>query len=65
MWTGLNASFCILTSGIRPMGAREVEAFLTHLAVQGKVAVATQNQAKVPKRLPVVLTQARRDQPAG
>jgi site-specific recombinase XerD len=28
------------------MGAREVEAFLTHLAVQGKVAAATQNQAK-------------------
>jgi integron integrase len=28
------------------MGAREVEAFLTHLAVEGKVAAATQNQAK-------------------
>jgi integron integrase len=28
------------------MGAREVEAFLTHLAVTGKVAAATQNQAK-------------------
>jgi len=28
------------------MGAREVEAFLTHLAVQGRVAAATQNQAK-------------------
>jgi integron integrase len=27
------------------MGAREVEAFLTHLAVAGKVAAATQNQA--------------------
>lgn len=64
------------------MGAREVEAFLTHLAVQGRVAAATQNQAKAallflyrevleqdlpwlqnveqakaPKRLPVVLTQ--------
>jgi len=64
------------------MGAREVEAFLTHLVVQGKVAAATQNQAKAallflyrevleqdlpwlqnveqakaPKRLPVVLTQ--------
>jgi site-specific recombinase XerD len=64
------------------MGAREVEGFLTHLAVQGKVAAATQNQAKAallflyrevleqdlpwlqnveqakaPKRLPVVLTQ--------
>lgn len=29
----------------REMGAREVEAFLTHLAVEGKVAAATQNQA--------------------
>lgn len=63
------------------MGAREVEAFLTHLAVEGRVAAATQNQAKAallflyrevleqdlpwlqnveqakaPKRLPVVLT---------
>jgi hypothetical protein len=27
------------------MGAREVEAFLTHLAVTGRVAAATQNQA--------------------
>jgi integron integrase len=65
------------------MGAREVEAFLTWLAVEGKVAASTQNQAKsallflyrevlgtdlpwlenveqakTPKRLPVVLTQA-------
>ena len=65
------------------MGAGEVEAFLTHLAVEGKVAASTQNQAKsailflyrevlsqqlawldnveqarTPKRLPVVLTQA-------
>ncbi len=64
------------------MGAREVEGFLTHLAVKGKVAAATQNQAKAallflyrevleqdlpwlenveqaktPKRLPVVLTE--------
>lgn len=63
------------------MGAREVEVFLTHLALHGKVAAATQNQAKsallflyrevleqdlpwlqnveqakAPKRLPVVLT---------
>ncbi len=63
------------------MGAAEVEAFLTHLAVEGKVAASTQNQAKaavlflysqvlnqqlpwlenveqakVSKRLPVVLT---------
>ena len=28
------------------MGAQDVEAFLTHLAVAGKVAAATQNQAK-------------------
>jgi len=28
------------------MGAAEVEAFLTHLAVEGKVAASTQNQAK-------------------
>jgi integron integrase len=65
----------------RDMGAREVESFLTHLAVEGNVAAATQNQAlsallflyrevlemdlpwlgdvvraKLPKRLPVVLT---------
>jgi integron integrase len=62
------------------MGAAEVEQFLTHLAVHGKVAASTQNQAKaallflykevlaielpwldnveqakVPKRLPIVL----------
>lgn len=30
----------------RDMGAGEVEAFLTHLAVAGKVAASTQNQAK-------------------
>ena len=65
------------------MGAAEVEAFLTHLAVAGQVAASTQNQAKsallflyrevltvelpwldnveqakAPRRLPVVLTQA-------
>ena len=65
----------------KDMGVRDVEAFLTHLAVKGKVAASTQNQAKsallflyrevleiqlswldnvtqakVPKRLPVVLT---------
>ena len=28
------------------MGAAEVEAFLTHLAVKGKVSASTQNQAK-------------------
>jgi len=67
----------------REMGSAEVEAFLTHLAVEGKVAASTQNQAKsallflykevleselpwldnveqakAPKRLPVVLTRA-------
>ena len=67
----------------RELGAPEIEAFLTHLAVVGKVAASTQNQAKsallflyrevleielpwldnvesakVPKRLPVVLTRA-------
>lgn len=66
----------------KDLGATEVEQFLTHLAVVGKVAASTQNQAKsallflykevlelelpwlddverakVPKRLPVVLTQ--------
>lgn len=65
----------------RDLGAAEVEGFLTHLAVAGKVAASTQNQAKsallflyrevlevelpwlnwveqakAPKRLPVVLT---------
>ncbi len=30
----------------RDMGAAEVEAFLTHLAVHGKVSASTQNQAK-------------------
>lgn len=30
----------------RDMGADEVQAFLTHLAVQGRVAASTQNQAK-------------------
>jgi integron integrase len=65
----------------RELGPREVEAFLTHLAVAGRVAASTQNQAKsallflyrevlqielpwldnveqakTPKRLPVVLT---------
>jgi integron integrase len=65
----------------KDMGAAEIEAFLTYLAVEGNVAASTQNlakssllflyrevleielpwldnvtQAKVPKRLPVVLT---------
>jgi integron integrase len=67
----------------KEMGAAEIEAFLTHLAVEGNVSASTQNlakssllflyrevleiqlpwldniiQAKVPKRLPVVLTVA-------
>jgi integron integrase len=67
----------------KDMGAAEVEAFLTHLAVERNVSASTQNQAKsallylykevlgvelpwldnvtqakVPQRLPVVLTQA-------
>ena len=67
----------------KDMGAAEVEAFLTHLAVQRNVSASTQNQAKsallylykevlgvelpwldnvtqakVPQRMPVVLTQA-------
>ncbi len=67
----------------RDMGAREVEAFLTHLAVEGRVSSSTQGQArsalmflykevlgcempwldgvvqaKVSRRLPVVLTEA-------
>src|SRR5262245_2522989 len=29
----------------REMGAAEIEGFLTHLAVEGKVAASTQNQA--------------------
>jgi integron integrase len=67
----------------KDMGAEQVEAFLTHLAVQRNVSASTQNQAKsallylykevlgvelpwldnvtqakVPQRMPVVLTQA-------
>ena len=30
----------------KDMGAREIEAFLTHLAVKGKVLASTQNQVK-------------------
>jgi site-specific recombinase XerC len=33
------------------MGAPEVEAFLTHLAVQGKLAASTQNQALAVQEL--------------
>jgi integron integrase len=70
----------------RELGAREVEAFLTHLAVERRCSASTQNQAKsallflykevlavelpwlddvasakVPHRLPVVLTRAEVD----
>ncbi len=31
---------------LKNLGARDVEAFLTHLAVAGKVSASTQNQAK-------------------
>jgi hypothetical protein len=31
------------------MGAQDIEAFLTHLAVVGKVAASTQNQARSPR----------------
>jgi site-specific recombinase XerD len=66
----------------KDMGAAEIEAFLSHLAVERSVSASTQNQAKsallflykevlqielpwldnvtqakVPKRLPVVMTQ--------
>jgi len=35
----------------REMGAKEVQAFLTHLAVDRKVASSTQNQARYHARL--------------
>lgn len=82
MSIGLNALFFFLYKRHpKELGGAEVEAFLTHLAVEGKVSASTQNQAKsailflyrevleielpwlgnvqqakVPKRLPVVLT---------
>jgi integrase len=47
----------------REMGSEEVNAFLTHLAVEGQVSASTQNQAlegvvrgRQKRRLPVVLT---------
>ena len=47
IWTGLNASFCFTANSIPGRWARlEVEAFLTHLAVDRNVAAATQNQAR-------------------
>ena len=39
------------------MGSVEVNAFLTHLAVEGRVSASTQNQALWQRRrLPVVMT---------
>ena len=38
------------------MGAAEITRFLTSLAVEGRVAASTQNQALRPHHLPVVLT---------
>ena len=39
--------YALLTVAIHPheMGSEEVNAFLTHLAVEGQVSVSTQNQA--------------------
>ena len=47
MSTGLNAS-SVFHGKRHPseLGRAEVEAFLTHLAVDGQVAASTQNQAK-------------------
>ena len=43
----------------REMGSVEVNAFLTHLAVEGRVSASTQNQALWQRRrLPVVLSEA-------
>jgi len=42
---GRSASFSFIGSGIASMGADEVNAFLTSLAVESNVAVSTQNQA--------------------
>ncbi|MEY4806118.1 MAG: hypothetical protein RLZZ206_507 [Cyanobacteriota bacterium] len=38
------------------MGSVEVNAFLTHLAVEGRVSASTQSQALTRPRLPVVMT---------
>ena len=38
------------------MGSVEVNAFLTHLAVELHVSASTQNQARTRPRLPVVMT---------
>ncbi len=46
MWTGFDASFSTAASATRRFSARDVEAFLTHLAVARNVSASTQNQAK-------------------
>ena len=44
---GRGALFCFMASGnSKEMGVSEVEAFLTHLAVERNVAASTQGQAK-------------------
>lgn len=46
MHTGLDVLFMFHDKKHpKQMGATEVEAFLTHLAVNGQVAASTQNQA--------------------
>jgi len=82
MSTGCVATFCSTTKPTRELGSSDIEAFLTHLAVNRNVSASTQAQAKsallflyrevlaielpwldrivsakVPQRLPVVLTQ--------
>jgi hypothetical protein len=41
MWIGSSSLVCLISH------PAEMEAFLSHLALEGKVAVSTQNQAKV------------------
>lgn len=46
MFNGFGGLFCFMAKKHpRDMGAPEVEAFLTHLAVEGSVSASTQNQA--------------------
>jgi hypothetical protein len=45
MRSGCIASWCTTASGIRANWAREIQAFLTWLAVERNVAASTQNQA--------------------
>jgi site-specific recombinase XerD len=51
MCNGSNDLSCFMANGIRKRwGIAKVEAFLTHLAVEGRVSASTR-----PQRLPVVL----------